>query len=61
MKMCRKKVWKKKWKAKGNKKCAWKVKIYEENHKIKNQEQNFGKIKKLQTNVIGCLNNEWIK
>jgi len=34
--MCRKKVWKKKWKAKGNKKCAWKVKNYEENHKIKN-------------------------
>ena len=47
MKMCRKKVWKKKWKAKGNKKCAWNVKNYEENHKIKNQEQNFGKIKKI--------------
>ena len=51
MKMCRKKVWKKKWKAKGNKKCAWKVKNYEENHKIK----------KLRTNVVGCLINEWIK
>ena len=46
MKMCRKKVWKKKWKAKGNKKCAWKVKNYEENHKIKKLGAKLWKDKK---------------